>query len=219
MIRFILAALALIGASFANAQTLSPQELERRAIERRAVEAVLWGMSAVNTDLMRQEMLTKTPGKVNEVIYWGRPLDYRNQTLTPNPDAIYFMAFFDMKDIGPIVFDIPPGDAKASLTGNIVTVWQTALEDVGLLGLDKGAGGKFVIVPPGYDEPIPDGYTVLKSDTYSGYALLRSNMKSHSEQDVATSIAYGKRVKLYPLSQAAAPPDNGVHRRQGCRIR
>ena len=207
MIRFILAALALIGASFANAQTLSPEELERRAIERRAVEAVLWGMSAVNTDLMRQEMLTKTTGKVNEVIYWGRPLDYRNQTLTPNPDAIYFMAFFDMKDIGPIVFDIPPGDAKASLTGNIVTVWQTALEDVGLLGLDKGAGGKFVIVPPGYDEPIPDGYTVLKSDTYSGYALLRSNMKSHSEQDVATSIAYGKRVKLYPLSQAAAPPE------------
>ena len=66
---------------------------------------------------------------------------------------------------------------------------------------------KFVIVPPGYDEPIPDGYTVLKSDTYSGYALLRSNMKSHSEQDVATSIAYGKRVKLYPLSQAAAPPE------------
>ena len=75
MIRFILAALALIGASFANAQTLSPEELERRAIERRAVEAVIWGMSAVNYDLMLQEMLTKTTGKVNQVIYWGRPLD------------------------------------------------------------------------------------------------------------------------------------------------
>jgi len=81
---------------------------------------------------------------VNEVIYWGRPLDWHNQTLTPNPDAIYFMAFYDTKDVGPIVFDIPPGDANASLNGNIVTVWQTALEDVGLFGIDRGAGGRFM---------------------------------------------------------------------------
>nr|WP_312862100.1 hypothetical protein [Rhizobium sp. P32RR-XVIII] len=63
-------------------------------MERRAVEAVVWGMPAVNYDLMRQEMLTKTGAKVGEVIYWGRPLEWRNQTLTPNPDALYFMVFF-----------------------------------------------------------------------------------------------------------------------------
>src|SRR3954469_20974964 len=34
-------------------------------------------MPAVNTDLMRQQMLTKTAGKVGQVIYWGRPLDWR----------------------------------------------------------------------------------------------------------------------------------------------
>ncbi|MPR13497.1 DUF1254 domain-containing protein [Microvirga tunisiensis] len=164
-------------------------------------------MPAVNTDLMRQEMLTKTPGKVNQVIYWGRPLDDRNQTLTPNPDVIYFMTFFDTRDVGPIVLDIPPGDANASLTGNIMTLWQVALEDVGLLGVDKGAGGKFVIVPPDYKGTIPTGYTVLPSDTYGAYALLRSNMKSHGDADVAASIAYGKRVKVYPLSAAANPPE------------
>jgi hypothetical protein len=64
-----------------------------------------------------------------------------------------------------------------------------------------------VILPPGYTEKVPDGYTPLQSDTYSGYALLRSNLKSHSDADVATSIAYGKRVKIYPLSQAANPPE------------
>ena len=37
-------------------------------IERRAVEAVIWGMPAVNVDLMRQEMLTKTAGKVNQIV-------------------------------------------------------------------------------------------------------------------------------------------------------
>src|SRR5215470_14015898 len=71
-------------------EKLSVDELNRRNIERRAVEAFIWGMPVVNYDLMLQEMLTKTPGKVGQVIYWGRPLDWHNQTLTPNPDALYF---------------------------------------------------------------------------------------------------------------------------------
>jgi hypothetical protein len=116
------------------------------------------------------------------------------------------MSFFDLKN-GPIVLDIPPGDADASLTGNIMTVWQAAIEDVGLLGVDKGAGGKFVLVPPGYSDPMPEGFIMLKSDTYGPYTLLRSNLKSHNEADVAKSIEYGKRVKIYPLSQAANPPE------------
>jgi hypothetical protein len=214
-----LSAAAMAGLSRATAQTspvgearatdagqsFSTEDLERRNIHRRAVEAVIWGMAAVNADLMLQEMLTKTAGEVNQVIYWGRPLDWRNQTLTPNPDAIYFMAFFNTKDVGPLVIEVPPGDANGSLNGNIVTTWQTALEDVGLLGLDKGAGGKFVVLPPGHKDPVPAGYTPLQSDTYGGYALLRSNLKSHGSKDVAASIAYGRRVRVYPLSAASKP--------------
>src|SRR5215510_542488 len=176
--------------------SLSAADLARRSIERRAIEAVIWGMPAVDTDLMLQEMLTQTKARVHQVVYWGRPLDWHNQTLTPNPDAIYFMAFFNTKDVGPIVIEVPPGDANGSLNGNIVTVWQTALEDVGLLGLDKGVGGKFLIPPPGYKDKVPDGYTILPSDTHSSYALLRSNLKSHGEADVAAAIAYGKRVRI-----------------------
>ena len=47
----------------------------------------------------------------------------------------------------------------------------------------------------------------MPSSTYSGFALLRSNLKSSSEADVAKAVAYGKRVKFYPLSQAASPPE------------
>src|SRR6185312_2704663 len=122
MRKTVFAALVLFSlAGVALAQT-TPQE---RLLHGRAVEAAIWGMPAVNADLMLQEMLTKTPGKVNQVIYWGRPLDWRNQTLTPNPDVIYLMVFFNTKDVGPVVLEIPPGDANASLTGNIDTVWQT----------------------------------------------------------------------------------------------
>jgi hypothetical protein len=104
---------ALVDSS--SAQNSSSDDLNRRTVERRAVEAVIWGMPAVNYDLMLQEMLAKTPAKVNEIIYWSKPADWKNQTLTPNPDAIYFMCFFNLKDTGPIVFEIPPSDAKASL--------------------------------------------------------------------------------------------------------
>jgi hypothetical protein len=184
----------------------SSDDLARRIVERRAVEAVIWGMPAVNTDLMLQEMLTKTGGRVNQILYWSRPVDWKNQTLTPNPDAIYFMAFFNTKDAGPIVLEIPPADS-GSIAGNIVTFWQAALEDVGPEGLDKGRGGKYLILPPDYKDPTPSGYYALQSDTHGGYALLRSNLVSHSDADVAKSVAYGKRTKIYPLSQAAKPPE------------
>ena len=115
------------------------------------------------------------------------------------------MAFTNTKDAGPIVVEVPPANG-GSLNGNIVTVWQMPLEDAGLLGADKGAGARYLILPPGYTDPIPEGYIPLQSDTFGGYALLRSNLESHSDADVEKAIAYGKRVKVYPLSQAADPP-------------
>ena len=84
--------------------------------------------------------------------------------------------------------------------------WQAALEDVGPAGVDKGKGGKYLILPPGYKEKAPDGYIALPSMTYQGYALLRSNLESGSDADIAKAVDYGKRIKLYPLSQAANPP-------------
>jgi hypothetical protein len=36
--------------------------------------------------------------------------------------------------------------------------------------------------------------------------LFRANLKSHSDADVQASITYGKRMKVYPLAQAANPP-------------
>ena len=84
-------------------QELSVEELSRRAVERRAIEAVIWGMPAVNYQLMYAEMVRKTNGGFNQVLYWSRLLDWKNQTLTPNPDVIYLMPFFNTKDVGPVL--------------------------------------------------------------------------------------------------------------------
>jgi hypothetical protein len=108
-----------------------------------------------------------------------------------------------------MVLEIPPASEwtdAASLTGSIDDAWQEALEDVGPAGADKGRGGKYLILPPGYKDKAPDGYIALPSQTYAGFALLRSNVRSGSDADVAKAVSYGKRIRFYPLSQAANPP-------------
>jgi hypothetical protein len=186
---------------------LAPAQLAERALHRRAVEATIWGMPAVNYDLMRQTMLGVTKAKENDMLFWSRPADWKNQTLTPNPDSIYFMCFWNTKKAGgPIVLDVPPADG-GSFAGNIVNVWQMPLEDAGPDGADKGKGGKYLILPPGYKGNVPDGYIVLRSDTFGGFALLRSNLKGRAGADIAAAVAYGKRAKVYPLAQAANPPE------------
>ncbi|WP_046847630.1 DUF1254 domain-containing protein [Hyphomicrobium sp. GJ21] len=207
MKKLLLSALVLLlPLSAVQGQTLTAEDVKARLLRSRAVEAVIWGMPAVNYDLMLQEMLSKTSGKVNQFIYWGRPLDWKNQTLTPNPDTLYFMSFFDTREAGPIVVEIPPADENGSLNANFVNVWQLPLEDAGRLGIDKGKGIKFLILPPGYAEEIPDGYTPLKPDSFGSYVLLRSNLSSHDDADVSKSAAYAKQAKVYPLSQASNPP-------------
>ncbi len=183
----------------AAAQTAT--DLDKQMIERRAVEAVIWGMPAVNADLMLQAMLNTSTAKPNDMIFWSRPVNWKNQTLTPNPDSIYFMSFWNLKD-GPVVIDVPPAEG-GSIAGNIVDAWQMPLEDAGPEGADKGKGGKYVNLRPGYRGPTPHGDFMLRSGTYGGFALLRSNLASHGDADIAKSVAYGKRVLIYRLGSPA----------------
>jgi hypothetical protein len=202
----VVTAFLLAGAK-AHAASDDAAELRERAVHRRAVEAVIWGMPAVNFDLMRQALVRDAeagPGS-NRIVYWSRLFDWKNQTLTPNPDSIYLMPFIDTSDVGPMVLEIPPAD-EGSITGSIDDCWQNALEDVGPAGVDRGKGGKYLILPPGNAGEAPQGYIVLRSDTYQSYALLRSIPRSGSDADIARAVAYGKRTKLYPFAQAASPP-------------
>lgn len=200
--------LALLIAAPALAQHSHPasfKDLERQVLQHRALEAVIWGMPAVNRDLMYQAMLRETKARDNQMLYWSRLLDWKNQTLTPNTDVIYLTPHFDTKEVGPVVMEVPPADGGA-IVGTIMDAWQTPLEDVGPAGADKGKGGKYLILPPGHTAQVPDGYIALPSQTYKGYALLRSIRQSGSEADLAKAVEYGKRIKIYPLSQADNPP-------------
>jgi len=124
----------------------------------------------------------------------------------PNTDSIEFMVFFNTMYGGPLVIEVPPAGDTGSISGNVVNVWQTPLADVGRFGADKGEGGKYLLLPPGYSAAPPAGYIPLRSDTYGCYAILHSDLASRATDDVAKSVAYGKQIKVYPLSNAANPP-------------
>ena len=75
-------------------QPLSSEELTRRSIQRGAVEAVVWGMPAVNFERMLEAVIANG-GAANQMLYWSRPVNWKDQALTPNPNTIYFNPFFD----------------------------------------------------------------------------------------------------------------------------
>lgn len=188
--------------SVAQESTLDRLELntQERMTYRRAIEVVVWGMPAVNYDVMFQA--ARAAGVApNQIVYWSRPSNWKNQTLTPNPNTIYLIPFIDTSNVGPVVLEIPPAEGGA-IVGSVDDVWQVPLEDVGPAGVDGGKGGKYLILPPGFKGKVPNGYIPMQSSTYQTYALLRSNIKDSSDAGIAKAVEYAKQIKLYPLSQA-----------------
>lgn len=183
--------------------TAASNDIRRRSFSRRAVEAAIWGIPLVNYEAMLRAA-RNAGSDLNQIVYWASLPSWKNQTLTPNPDSIYLMPFYDTATAGPIVVEIPPAQG-GTITGTLMDCWQFALEDVGPAGLDQGAGGKYLILPPDYDGDVPMGYLPLRSSMYQGYGLLRSLLKGRAASDVAASVAYGERIRLYPLSEASDP--------------
>lgn len=177
---------------------------ERQLLVSRAVEAVIWGVPAVNYRLMFEAAVRAGMDGPNQVVLWPGRLDWHNQTLTPNPDVVYLMVFYDTS-AGPVVLEIPPAGG-GSITGSVMNCWQAPIEDVGPAGVDRGEGGRYLVTPPGWTEPVPDGYLALPSDTLTGYGLLRSIIAGTGDQDVEAAVQYARQVRIYPIAEAGDPP-------------
>jgi hypothetical protein len=91
------------------AGVFKPANIREQILYQRGVETAIWGMPAVNFQLM-YDAFAKINGNYNQVVIWPKLLDWKNQTLTPNPDVIYLMPFFNTEKVGPVVLEIPPAD-------------------------------------------------------------------------------------------------------------
>jgi hypothetical protein len=50
--------------------------------------------------------------------------------------------------------------------GLIDDFWYRWVADIGITGADKGMGGKYLILPPGYSGEVPAGYFAVRPSTY-----------------------------------------------------
>ncbi len=113
--------------------------------------------------------------------------------LTGNDVTVYAFASLDLKVDGPTVIEIPPG-----MYGNANDAAFKYLTDFGPTGPDKGKGGMYLFLPPGYEGKVPGGYHVFRSPSYRIWAMMRG-FGEVGNGDQAVNW-FKERLKVYPLT-------------------
>ncbi|MCB9283741.1 MAG: DUF1254 domain-containing protein [Lewinellaceae bacterium] len=166
---------------------------------QRAVQAYLLGIPAVSMRAMRNGLLEWGPAN-NTIVTWENLMDSRALVLTANSNSPYTCVWLDLNQ-GPVVLEIPP-----RVLGMINDSWSLYVVDLGMVGPDKGAGGKYLILPPGYEGAVPDGYYVVHAPTLESLVFYRHFAV---DGDFRPAIELLKKDgRAYLLSQADNPPAN-----------
>jgi hypothetical protein len=120
--------------------------------------------------------------------------------LTPNYTTPYVGAFADLDKTGPWVLELP----KATLAGMILDSWQRSLTDLGVVGPDKGKGGKYLILGPDDEDISPEGFNVVRSRTRGVFMGIRIIDKDNVDKIISQlkSYPYGKEEAARPVIPA-----------------
>lgn len=183
------------------------QDLDFQLAYQRGVQAVIWGMPAVNIASLRQATFRDIGARYNDIVYMSNLAEPRHELLTPCNRAPYVLVMLNVKK-GPVVFEVPPADAKAALSGCAVDSWLVPLAEIGPAGSDAGRGGRYVFLPPGFQDRLPDGYLPVRAKTYNVCIALRPLPNAGETLALADAVAYSKRLRAYPLAQADRSPAN-----------
>ncbi|MHA3977266.1 DUF1254 domain-containing protein [Halovulum sp. GXIMD14794] len=182
----------------------SIEDFDYQVKYQRAFELVLWSMPAVAIYRFRAAAFESLGLQDNDIIAYSAPATARLEATTANSSTPYITAFTDLQN-GPTVLEVPKAGAEGSLYGQVVDAWQYTIADVGPSGLDAGEGAKYLFTPPGYDGDIPEGYLHVPSPSYRIAFAFRSVVGEGMTIDDAH--VYARRLRMYGLDQADAPPE------------
>ncbi len=156
-----------------------------------AFEAFVNTFQGVNMAAIREGNLS-IGIKDNEVLIFSRLMDASSLFLTANADTVYFVGFIDLSN-GPMVLEVPPRSL-----GTIDDFWWRWVIDFGAPGPDRGLGGKYLLLPPGYDGPEPEGgFYVARSRTNRVVMLGRSFLKDNDPKPTVDLIRATTRIYPY----------------------
>ena len=177
--------------------------LEHQMMVQRASEVAIWAMPAVGMIDFEKATKRDLGGDVNDVVYVSKPFVSRHGFLTANDVTPYAWSSMSTEK-GPLVVEVPAANDKVGYFGTIVDAWDAPLIDVGTTGHDKGKGAKYLLLPPGFDGNVPDGYMAVPATTYNSGFSFRPVMKEGATYEDTT--AYAKELKIYHLADASNPP-------------
>ena len=161
---------------------------------QRAVQAYLLALPAVNQAFNRKAILSVGPVNLTVPI-WERLVDARTIELTANDNTPYTWFWIDLRK-GPLVIEVPP-----KVLGLVNDMWYRWVVDLGITGPDKGKGGKYLFLPPGYKGTPPKGYKVVRPQTFSNLVIWRSFLVNGDPKPGVEMVK--KFTKIYSLGQAA----------------
>ncbi len=164
---------------------------------QRGVQAFISGIQIASMTGLRKGLLEFGPPNTTIVLFENL-MDSKALWLTTNTTSVYMAAWLELKDEA-IVIETPP-DVLVIIDNH----WFNYVVDFGRLGPDKGKGGKFLILPPGHDDKIPEGYHVARTQTYGNWVIWRGfqvNCDTKPAVDITKKI-----FRIYPLSQKNNPP-------------
>lgn len=164
---------------------------------QRAVQAYLLALPPVSQATNRNAILTLGPANTTVPIF-EQLMNSRSIFLTANTNTVYSWMWIDLRN-GPVVMEIPP-----KVLGAVNDMWYRWVVDVGITGPDKGEGGKYLFLPPGYKGDVPEGYIVVRPPTFSNWVPWRSFLVDGDPKPGVDSVK--RFTRAYPLSQAANPP-------------
>jgi hypothetical protein len=157
-----------------------------------AEDAFYNAFSAVNMWAIRRAYIAAGINDGDVLLFSGL-MDSKSLFLTANADTVYFWTFVDLSK-GPVVIE-PPQDSLAVVDD----MWWRYITDMGMPGPDRGTGGRYLLVPPDYKGPLPDGgYFVKKSRTNRVTVLGRCFLENNDPIPAANRIK--AQLKIYPFT-------------------
>jgi hypothetical protein len=168
---------------------------------QRACQVYIWGTPAVGMEAISAGLTDAglPPTMLVKLGIFEHFLDARTMVATGNGQSIYAIANIDLRSAGPVIVEVPGG-----LLGFFMSGWQQPLEDVGLLGPDKGQGGAFALLPPGFDGATPADCFPVPSDTFLINMCLRGFAQ---DGDPAPAVAALRGTRMYRFADRDAPPE------------
>jgi len=170
----------------------------------RAVNVFINSIPMMSMYTLREGQASVGADTCNKICIWDNLMDSKSLLLTGNTSTMYAVGFLDLKKDGPTVIDLPPG-----MLGILDDMAFRYMTDLGVAGPDKGKGGKFLVLPPGYKGEVPKGYFVVPSQTSGVWVFMRGYLDKRLPLDKAIPAASANirnTLKVYPLSKKDRQP-------------